>query len=46
MEENSTEQNVKIEIAKNLIKPRYYKQLYRTAWEDIPEFKGRNKILS
>ncbi|XP_026482002.1 uncharacterized protein LOC113389159 isoform X2 [Ctenocephalides felis] len=40
MEENSTEQNVKIEIAKNLIKPRYYKQLYRTAWEDIPEFKG------
>lgn len=44
MEDNILDQEqqtlVQDDCSKNSVRPKYYKQIYRTAWEDMPEFKG------
>lgn len=38
-EENYENQSIPLKITS--VKGKYYKQTYRTAWEQMPDFKGR-----
>lgn len=43
LEENYENQNLQLKITST--KGKYYKQTYRTAWEQMPDFKGGRLIF-